>query len=245
MNPNAIPRLLIHGASGRMGRALLRLAAERSDLVVVAAVSAHGEALAEAGDVPVLPAARLAEVAAFDVAVDFSLPEAFDALLALCQARGAALVSGTTGLSPVQTSALDAAAERVAVLWAPNFSAGVAVLTELVRQAAAALPGWDADVVEAHHIHKKDAPSGTALHLGAAVEAGRGRAPAYASLRAGDIVGEHTVQLSGPGERLELVHRATNRDIFARGALEAALRLAGRGPGRYGFGALLLGEAAR
>lgn len=243
MNQHAIPRLLIHGASGRMGRALLRLAADRSDLVVVAAVSSRGEALAEAGVVPVLPAARLAEVPAFDAAVDFSLPGAFDPLLALCLARGAALVSGTTGLAPAQTAALDAAAARIPVLWAPNFSAGVAVLAELVRQAAAALPGWDADVVEAHHIHKKDAPSGTALHLGAAVEAGKGQAPHYASLRAGDIVGEHTVQLSGPGERLELVHRATNRDIFARGALEAALRLAGRAPGRYGFGALLLGEA--
>lgn len=228
-----------------MGRALLRLAAERSDLVVVAAVSAKGGALAEAGAVPVFAAARLSEVPAFDVAVDFSLPEAFDALLALCLARGAALVSGTTGLSQAQTTALDAAAGRLAVLWAPNFSAGVAVLAELVRQAAAALPGWDADVVEAHHIHKKDAPSGTALHLGAAVEAGRGAAPHYASLRAGDIVGEHTVQLAGPGERLELVHRATNRDIFARGALEAALRLAGRGPGRIGFGALLLGSGVR
>ena len=245
MNTTTIPRLLIHGASGRMGRALLRLAAERSDLVVVGAISARGGELAEAGAVPVLPAARLADAPAFDVAIDFSLPDAFDPLLALCLARGAALVSGTTGLSPSQAQALEAAATRIAVLWAPNFSAGVAVLTELVRQAAAALPGWDADVVEAHHIHKKDAPSGTALQLGAAVEAGRGRAPAYASLRAGDIVGEHTVQLAGPGERLELVHRATNRDIFARGALEAARRLSARGPGHHAFGALLLGVDPR
>lgn len=237
-------RVLIHGASGRMGRALLRLAAERDDLAVVAAISARGDALPEADAVPVLPAARLDDAPEFEVAVDFSLPEALAPLLALCRARGAALVSGTTGFSAEQFSALDAAAAKIPVLWAPNFSVGVAVLAELVRQASAALPGWDADVVEAHHIHKKDAPSGTALQLGAAVEAGRGRAPHYASLRAGDIVGEHTVQLAGPGERLELVHRATNRDIFARGALEAALRLAGRGPGRVGFGALLLGGAA-
>lgn len=245
MNTPTPVRVLIHGASGRMGRALLRLAAEREDLAVVAAVSARGAGVPEAGAVPLLPAARLVETPAFDVAIDFSLPEAFEPLLALCRERGAALVSGTTGLSPAQFSALDAAAGRIPVLWAPNFSVGVAVLAELVRRAAAAVPGWDADVVEAHHIHKKDAPSGTALQLGAAVEAGRGRAPHYASLRAGDIVGEHTVQLAGPGERLELVHRATNRDIFARGALEAALRLAGRGPGRVGFGALLLGDAAR
>jgi 4-hydroxy-tetrahydrodipicolinate reductase len=233
-------RLFIHGASGRMGRALLRLAAGRTDLVVVAAASGSGRAIAEAGDRPVFASARLAEVPDFDVAVDFSLPEAFDAVLALCESRGAALVSGTTGLSQAQVVALDAAAARIPVIWSSNFSAGVAVLTALVRQAAAALPGWDADIVEAHHVHKKDAPSGTALTLGAAVMAGRGGAPYYSSLRAGDIVGEHTVQLTGAGERLELVHRATDRDIFARGALEAALRLARLGPGRHDFGALLL-----
>ncbi|MFY2764986.1 4-hydroxy-tetrahydrodipicolinate reductase [Arenimonas sp. MALMAid1274] len=233
-------RLLIHGASGRMGRALLRLAAQDPRLTVVAAVSARGEPIAEAGDCPVLPSSRMDQAPAYDVAIDFSLPEAFNGVLEQCLARRSALVSGTTGLADRQRAALDAAAARIPVLWAANFSLGVAVLAELVRQAAAALPGWDADVVEAHHVHKKDAPSGTALHLGAAVEAGRGRGPHYASLRAGDIVGEHTVQLSGPGERLELVHRATNRDIFARGALEAALRLAGRGPGRCDLGRLLL-----
>ena len=228
-----------------MGRALLRLAAERCDLVVVAAASAQGGQVAEAGSLPVLSADRLADAPDFDVAIDFSLPVAFEPLLALCRQRGAALVSGTTGLSAGHFAALDAAAAGIPVLWAPNFSVGVAVLAELVRQAAAALPGWDADIVEAHHVHKKDAPSGTALQLGAAVEAGRGRAPNYASLRAGDIVGEHTVQLAGPGERLELVHRAGNRDIFARGALEAARRLAGRAPGRVGLGELLLAAAAR
>ena len=238
-------RILIHGASGRMGRALLRLAAEDARLMVVAAVTGSGRAPEEARDTPVLAADALDRVPAFDAAIDFSQPAGFDAILALCQARGAAIVSGTTGLSPGQFAALDATGRHVPVLWAANFSAGVAVLAELVRQAAAALPGWDVDVVEAHHVHKKDAPSGTALQLGAAVTAGRGRGPAYASLRAGDIVGEHTVQLAGPGERLELVHRATNRDIFARGALEAALRLARLGPGRHEFGRLMLPGAGR
>ncbi|HEU0152519.1 MAG TPA: 4-hydroxy-tetrahydrodipicolinate reductase [Arenimonas sp.] len=238
-------RLIIHGASGRMGRALLRLAAEDARLLVVAAVTGSGRAPAEAGDTPVLAAGALAQAPPFDVAVDFSQPDGFDAVLALSLARGTALVSGTTGLSAAQFAALDAAGRRIPVLWAANFSAGVAVLAELVRQAAAALPGWDADVVEAHHVHKKDAPSGTALQLGASVAAGRGRGPAYASLRAGDIVGEHTVQFAGPGERLELVHRATNRDIFARGALEAALRLARLGPGRHEFGRLMLPGGAR
>ena len=237
-------RLLIHGASGRMGRALLRLAGDFDGLRVVAGVSRRGEALAEAPGLPVLAAADMVRAPDFDLMLDFSLAEAFDAALALCRERGAGLVSGTTGLSEAQKQALDALARQSPVLWSANFSAGVAVLSELVRQAAAALPGWDVDIVESHHVHKKDAPSGTALALGAAVEQGRGRPPAYASLRAGDIVGEHLVQFTGPGERLELLHRAGNRDIFARGALEAARRLAGRPAGRYGFAELLLGAAS-
>jgi 4-hydroxy-tetrahydrodipicolinate reductase len=223
-----------------MGQALLRLAAADPRLMVAAAVSRSGVAPADTrSDARWLPTARLAEAPDFDVAIDFSLPEAFDTVLAACTARGAALVSGTTGLSASQQAALDDAAQRVPLVWAANFSLGIAVLGELVRQAAQALPGWDADIVEAHHVHKKDAPSGTALALGRAVAAGRGSEPHYASLRAGDIVGEHTVQFSGPGERLELVHRATDRDVFARGALEVAARLRGRPPGRHALAELL------
>src|SRR3546814_10789239 len=108
------------------------------------------------------------------------------------------------------------------LLWSANFSLGVALLEELVERAAGALAGWDCDIVEMHHTRKLDAPSGTALALGAAAE-NAGAAPRYASLRAGDIVGEHLVQFATDGERIELVHRAGNRDIFARGALHAAL----------------------
>ena len=223
-----------------MGTALLRLAAADPRLQVVAAASRRGAAC---GDVPGLATDRLADAPTFDVAVDFSLPEAFDPILTLCRARGAALVSGTTGLAPGQREALDAAGASIPVVWAANFSLGVAVLAELARRASLALPGWDADIVEAHHVHKKDAPSGTALMLGRAVAEGRGSEPHYASLRAGDIVGEHTVQLSGPGERLELVHRATDRDVFARGALEAAFRVHGRGAGRHALRDLLFDAA--
>lgn len=230
-------RLLIHGASGRMGRALLRLASGRDDVMVVAAVQRKVEQRVVDG-VPCFAAAELAGTPAFDVAVDFSLPEGFDPVLALCQARGRALVSGTTGLSEIQRAALDAAAARIPVLWQANFSVGVAVLDELVERAAGALPGWDCDIVESHHVHKRDAPSGTALALGES--AGRGGAtPRYACLRAGDIVGEHLVQFTTAGERIELVHRAADRDIFASGALAAALRLAGRPAGRYGLRQLL------
>ena len=118
----------------------------------------------------------------------------------------------------------------------------MAVLNELVERAAAALPGWDCDIVESHHTRKLDAPSGTALTLGEAA-AGQGATPHYASIRAGDIVGEHLVQFTSHGERVELVHRATNRDIFAGGALHVAARLAGRAPRRYAI-ADLLGDAA-
>lgn len=230
-NPTQPTRVLVHGASGRMGQALLRLAAERTDLQVVAAVSQKvGQRVVDG--VPQFNTSELPGVPAFDVAIDFSLPEGFEHVLAFCAERGVALVSGTTGLNDAQKATIEAAATRIAVLWASNFSLGVAVLTGLVERVARALPGWDCDIIEAHHSHKLDAPSGTALSLGAAAEQGGAR-PRYASLRAGDIIGEHTVQFATHGERIELIHRAGNRDIFARGALHAATRLAGREPGAY------------
>lgn len=223
-------RWLVHGASGRMGSALLRLQRDLPQLVLAAAV-ARSAAAHDTG-ATITAAEHLADVPAFDVAIDFSLPSAFDAILALCITRKAAFVSGTTGLDATQRAALEAAAHHIPVLWAANFSLGVAVLADLVRRASAALPGWDCDIVESHHVHKKDAPSGTALRLGEAAQLG-GATPHYASLRAGDIVGEHTVQFTGRGERLELVHRATDRDVFARGALQAAQWLARQPAGRY------------
>lgn len=225
-------RLLIHGASGRMGQALLRLAAERDDLQVVAAVTRRSPAQRVVEGVPHFAASELNGAPQFDVAIDFSLPAGFDPVLALCVERGAGLVSGTTGISETQRQSLIQAATRIPLVWASNFSLGVAVLDELVERAAAALSGWDCDIVESHHVHKQDAPSGTALTLGAAAQKG-GAQPHYASLRAGDIVGEHLIQFTGLGERIELTHRATNRDIFARGALFAATQLNGRTPGSY------------
>jgi len=226
-------RLLIHGASGRMGQALLRLCAERAGPCVIVAAVSHGKVGQRVIDgVPQFSAGELHGVPAFDVAIDFSLPDGFAAILALCVERSAALISGTTGLSDAQRTALQAASERLPVLWTANFSLGVAVLSELVERAAAALPGWDCDIVEAHHTQKKDAPSGTALALGISAEQG-GAQPHYVSLRAGDIVGEHTVQFTTLGERIELIHRASSRDIFARGALHAASALCGRPPGLY------------
>ena len=215
-----------------MGQALLRLAAAQPETFDVVGAVSRKPAQRVIDGVPQFAASELNGAPAFDVLVDFSLPEAFDPVLALCVQRDTALVSGTTGLSEAQLAAMRSAAQKIPLLWASNFSLGVAVLAELVERAASALPGWDCDIVEAHHTQKKDAPSGTALTLGQAAESA-GATVHYASLRAGDIVGEHLVQFTGLGERIELVHRATNRDIFARGALHVAGRLAGKPAGSY------------
>lgn len=224
---NSPIRLLIHGASGRMGRALLRLARDDVRLRVVAAVSRSGMADL-VGDAQSLPSAQLADCAEFDVAIDFSLPEGFDAILELCRTRGCALVSGTTGLSDAQRETMARAAQAIPILWASNFSLGVAVLEDLVARTSRALPDWQVRIVETHHVHKLDAPSGTALTLARASESASGRAPAIESIREGEVVGDHRVLFEGRAERLELRHSAADRDIFAAGALEAAVRLAGR-----------------
>lgn len=253
----------ILGASGRMGATLLRCLPEFPALELAGASTAPESGLAgrDAGEAAGLsplgvvlhddPAGALAHGAG--VAIDFTLPAAVPANAAACRAAGVGLVCGVTGLDARGEAALREAAETVPVLWAPNMSAGVAVLERIAALAAAALADFDAGVFEVHHTAKRDAPSGTALALGRAVVAGRGqsaaaaepdeglRAPGltYAAQRLGDVVGEHTVTLAGPGERIELTHRATDRAIFARGALRAAGWLAGREPGIYTLGEVL------
>lgn len=250
-------RLALHGASGRMGRQLLAQLEGCGDLALVGAWVGGGSAVL-GRPVPGtdLAYARLGEAAAPpQVVIDFSRADVFDAVLDWCRQHRVALVSGTTGLGDQQFARMSSAAVDIPVLWAANFSLGVAVLARLVAEAARALPHWDAEILEAHHAGKRDAPSGTALVLGRELAAARGQALAdcavparhggdqprqaggigFASLRAGDIVGEHTVLLAGSGERLELVHRAGDRAIFARGALHAARWLAARAPGLYGL----------
>jgi 4-hydroxy-tetrahydrodipicolinate reductase len=236
MNTNATPadtpiRILLHGATGRMGQSVLRLAAEQAQYQLVGAVSQRVSQRVIDG-IPQFSASELHGAPPFDVAIDFSLPGAFNAILSTCLEHDAGLVSGTTGLGEADVAAMTAAAARLPIVWSSNFSLGVAVLASLVERAARALPGWDCDIIEAHHTAKRDAPSGTALSLGQVIGT-TGATPRYASIRAGDIIGEHTVQFATDGERLELTHRASNRDIFARGALHAAGWLAHRQPGLY------------
>jgi 4-hydroxy-tetrahydrodipicolinate reductase len=265
MNPPV--SIAVHGASGRMGQAILRLAFERPQVRVVAAIVKAGAAddrqplRARFGEAApdVACSSSLDQAAVHDVLVDFSSADAFDGALAAAVSRGIAFASGTTGLSQDQRAAIRRAGTTIPVLWSANFSIGVAVLTRLAREAARALRGWDCEVAEAHHRHKKDAPSGTALALGRAVADARGedfekvarfdrtaatgaREPSaigFAVVRGGDIVGEHSVIFAGEGERIELTHRASDRDVFARGALDAALWLAGRPPGTYALSDIL------
>lgn len=254
-------KVLVHGAAGRMGRTLVGvLAAGGSDVELGAAMDASslgkdaGE-LAGAGAIGVRITDDLrAAVAACDVAIDFSTPAATRFLALACLDAHRPLVVGTTGLDDAAREAVHALASGAPVLVAANTSLGVAVLADLAARAAALLgPEWDAEIVEVHHRGKVDAPSGTALRLADALAAAKGvdrktaerhgrsgkvgAKPAgeigIHAVRAGDVVGEHTVILSGPGERLELVHRAHSRELFARGALRAARWLVGKPPGRY------------
>ncbi|HSX63016.1 MAG TPA: 4-hydroxy-tetrahydrodipicolinate reductase [Tahibacter sp.] len=250
----------LHGASGRMGQAVLR-AARQCDMVISAALVRPGSALI---DVPLRQIlgesvgelefrAALDPDVTVDALVDFSGPHAFDAALALALERRAAFVSGTTGLSPHQLGEMHRASAAIPVLWTSNFSLGVALMRRFARVAARVLPDWDCEIVEMHHRRKADAPSGTALTLGEAVAEGRGlaldevaahgrcgqtgaRPPGqigFHALRGGDVVGEHTVIFASDDERIEFTHRAANREIFARGALLAARWLAAAKPGRY------------
>lgn len=235
MNPT---RLLVWGAAGRMGRAIAAVCDERDDVCVAAGVSRTSAAPDHTG---------------IDVVVDVSAPDGALASLTWAAEHGAAWVSGTTGAGDSLERAIEEAATRIAVLHATNMSLGVAVLRHLVATAAAALPRrFEAELVELHHRNKKDAPSGTALTLAHAVADARGASSDVVDtarsgmvgerdaarigvfgVRGGDVVGEHTVYFLGDGERIELTHRATDRTVFARGAVDAARWIAGRAPGRY------------
>ena len=253
------------GAAGRMGRMLLRLASETPGIVLAGGSDRPGAAdldrdLGELAGIGGLGLPLLDDApplfAAADVLVDFTQPEASVRHAGLAAETGRALVIGTTGHDAQQLKAIATAAQRAPILQAANMSLGVNLLLVLVEQVAAKLDAaYDIEIVEMHHRMKVDAPSGTALALGRAAAAGRGRpleqlwvksrdgitgkresgAIGFATLRGGDVVGDHSVIFAGPGERLELRHQAQSRELFAQGALRAARWLAGRPPGRYGM----------
>ncbi|KQT31976.1 4-hydroxy-tetrahydrodipicolinate reductase [Sphingomonas sp. Leaf412] len=235
----------IYGSAGRMGRVIATIV-EAEGATVAGGVDAGGDPL---------PLAQAA-----DVLVDFSTPAALESHLAAAVAARTPIVIGTTGLTAAHHALIEQAADIIPVLQTGNTSLGVTLLGILVRDAAARLGAdWDIEIVEMHHRHKVDAPSGTALLLGDAAAAGRdtrlgevrvdSRAGlvgarsegtiGFASLRGGSVVGDHMVVFAGEGERIELGHRGEDRSIFARGAVKAALWLAGRAPGRYAMAEVL------
>jgi len=252
-------KLALFGATGRMGLAVARLAPAAGFEIVGAVSAADDPALGrDIGEIAGLGTSGVAVGADLasgllgaDVVIDFSTAGAVAGLVAVAARQNVAVVSGTTNLDEATRHALDKAAEKVPVLWAPNMSLGVQVLAELVEQAVRRLGSeYDVEIVEIHHKRKVDAPSGTAKRLAEAAKEARGgltelhgrdgdvgaRKPdeiAVFGVRGGDVVGEHTVYLLGPGERIELTHRASSRELFAHGALRAAAFLEGKPPKRY------------
>ena len=235
-------RILINGAKGRMGLAIANVAT--SELAVVAAGVDQGDDIA-------------AHLASSDVVIDFSFHSATLAVAKLCAQHKKPLVIGTTGHTAEEKAAIRAAIAGLPVVWAGNYSVGVTLLNALVRQAARSLANagrWDIEVLEMHHRLKKDAPSGTAETLlkilleerqlaASALKHGRdglvGERPqaeiGVHAIRGGDVVGDHTVLFAAEGERLELTHKASNREIFARGAVRAARWLKTQPAGLYGM----------
>ncbi len=256
-------RLVVAGAAGRMGRALVQIIRETQGATLAAAIERPGSVavgqdaglLAGCGKsgVPVTDD-PLAAIVGADGVLDFTTPQTTVALATLAAQARIVHVVGTTGLQPDDFARLEAAARHAVVIQSGNMSLGVNLLAALVEKAARTLgPDFDVEIVEMHHRAKVDAPSGTALLLGVAAAKGRaidlehnslrardghtGARPqgsiGFASLRGGSVVGDHRVIFAGPGERLELAHVAEDRSVFARGAVKAALWGAGRRPGLY------------
>ncbi len=259
-----MPRIAIAGGSGRMGRMLIEavLASPDGQLSGVLDVPGSpalgqdaGAFLGRSTGVAITADLHQGLVDA-QVLIDFTRPEGTLAHLAACQALGVRAVVGTTGFSPEQKARLGAHAQQLALVFAPNMSVGVNVVLQLLKQAALALgPDYDIEVLEAHHRHKVDAPSGTALAMGEVLARARGRdlardgvfarhghtgerdpgAIGFATLRGGDIVGDHTVMFCGTGERIEISHKSSSRANYAEGSLRAARYLAALPPGSTGL----------
>jgi 4-hydroxy-tetrahydrodipicolinate reductase len=247
-------KVAIAGAGGRMGQALIEAVLADRELQLAAALDAAGSPALGCAAGGLKIGADLAAIAAADVLIDFSRPEGTLAHLDACLRQGKAMVIGTTGFAEAQKARIAAGAKRIAVVLSPNFAIGVNVVFRLAQTAAKALgDAYDVEIVEAHHRHKVDAPSGTALMLGELVagalgrdlgrvathgrEGDTGERPAKAigfhAIRGGDIVGEHTVIFAGAGERVEVTVRSQSRMTYAAGALRAAKWLKGKGPGLY------------
>ena len=244
-------RVAVAGA-GRMGQAIVRLADNSNGPMADLKVTGIWVRDPQNTAFPNAPGLLLSDdldaiLANADVLIDFSLPEATTAVLDAVTRNGKALVSGVSGLDEAQMAAVEAAARQIPLLYDRNMSQGIAVLEAVVRDVAKAVgPEFTVEIHETHHVHKKDAPSGTALKLGEAIAAGRGAAESadihYESERRGEVPGDHNVILASGTERLEFRHSVTTRDVFAEGALLAARWLARQKTGRYSMQDVLFGD---
>ena len=250
-------KIVIAGCAGRMGRAIGQAALQDHGVAIAGAFEVPGHALLNVDygtalghpsplGVRVVSDARQA-IGQGDVVIEFTAPEPTLLHVDLAKALRKAMVIGTTGLSEAQRAALTVAAQTIPIVFSPNMSLGVNLLFELSQLAAQRLGlAYDVEVIEAHHRQKKDAPSGTAKRLAEGLAAARKKPvstiPVHA-VRAGDIVGDHTVILAGPAERLELTHRAHSREVFARGAIKAARFIATQKPGLYDMSHVLRAAA--
>ncbi|MEK8030419.1 4-hydroxy-tetrahydrodipicolinate reductase [Ideonella sp. DXS29W] len=261
-------RVAIAGSSGRMGRMLIEAVLNAPDCTLAGALAHAGNPVIGQDATAWLGRASGVQVtddlsrglADAQVLIDFTRPEGTLAHLAVCRQRGIPLVIGTTGFTEAQKAEISAAARDIGIVMAPNMSVGVNVVLKLLDMAAKALnEGYDIEIIEAHHRHKVDAPSGTALAMGEAVAQALGRdlkthavygregvtgerdaqTIGFATVRGGDIVGDHTVLFAGTGERVEISHKATSRVGFAQGSLRAARFLNGRAPGLYSMADVL------
>lgn len=255
-------KVVIAGCSGRMGHALLESVFADADLVLHGALDRSGnpqlgrDAGEQQGKISGVKVTDNIDEAlkGADILVDFTRPEASLMYLAACQTHHVKMIIGTTGFSAEQKLLIEAAAKNIAIVFAPNTSVGVSLLINLVQSAAKVLnEGFDIEIIEAHHRFKVDAPSGTALRLGEAAASALGRnleecavygregvtgerdpsTIGFATVRGGDVVGDHTVLFAGLGERVELTHKASSRATFASGALRAAKFLIGKQAGLF------------
>ncbi|MBS0447863.1 MAG: 4-hydroxy-tetrahydrodipicolinate reductase [Proteobacteria bacterium] len=255
-------RLAVAGASGRMGRMIIEAILETTDVALVGALDVAGSpacgqdagaALGRALGVAIAsdPAAALRDA---QVLIDFTRPAGTLAHLEACRRLGVAIVIGTTGFDAAQKAEIGAHARHLPIMLAPNMSVGMNVVFGLLEVAARGLrEGYDIEIIETHHRHKVDAPSGTALRMGEVIAAALGRDLAacavyaregvtgerdpatigFSAIRGGDVIGDHTVLFAGTGERIEITHRSSSRTTYAHGALRAARFVAGRAPGLY------------
>jgi 4-hydroxy-tetrahydrodipicolinate reductase len=260
-------RIAIAGSAGRMGRTLLATVLSADDCILTAALVRPasewvGREVSQllGGNVSLLLTDQLSALQQADCLIDFTRPDATLQHLRWCRQHQVNMVIGTTGFTETEKAELHAASQDIAIVFAPNMSVGVNVTLKLLQMAAKALShGYDIEIVEMHHRHKVDAPSGTALRMGEVIANTLGRdlstcalygregvtgerdpsTIGFAALRGGDVVGEHTVIFAGMGERIEISHKASSRDTFAQGALLAARFLADKRSGFYDMAAVL------